>query len=275
MQVIDAHQHFWQYDPRRHDWINDDMSAIRKDFLPEQLKKEFDRLSIDGCMAVQADQTEAETDFLVQLAAENDFIKGVVGWVDLCSENCADRLRYYKQFSIVKGFRHILQAEDPLFMLEPDFLRGMSLLSDFGFTYDILIYPKHLAAVKKMVARFPGQSFVIDHIAKPDIRSGSIDEWAAGIRALADFPNVYCKLSGMVTEADWQHWRNEDLFPYLSVVTEAFGTQRLLYGSDWPVCLVAASYEQVMEPVTTFFSGFATGEQAAVFGKNAVDFYHL
>lgn len=275
MPVIDAHQHFWHYDPVRHDWINEDMSVIRKDFLPGQLKPIFDTAGIDGCIAVQADQTETETDFLMQLAAENDFIRGVVGWVDLLSGNLEERLAYYHQFPIVKGFRHILQAEDPGFMLQPEFLRGIALLSQFDFTYDILVFPKHLAAVHTLVEKFPEQRFVIDHMAKPDIKKGLMDEWASGMLALAACPNVYCKVSGMVTEADWQHWQETDLFPYLSLVTDAFGTKRLLYGSDWPVCLVAASYSDMMKPVKHFFQKNAPEVQDAVFGKNAQYFYHL
>lgn len=275
MPVIDAHQHFWLYDPVRHDWINETMQEIQKDFLPDQLKPELDKAQIQGCVAVQADQTEAETNFLIQLAAENDFIKGVVGWVDLLSENCEERLQHYKQYPIVKGFRHILQGEDPAFMLQPDFIRGISLLSKFDFTYDILVFPRHLTAVKTLVAMFPTQRFVIDHIAKPDIKNGKLDEWATDIRALAVYPNVYCKISGMVTEADWKHWQTTELYPYLSVVTEAFGIQRLLYGSDWPVCLVAASYAEMMQPVKDFFHPYTKEEQAAVFGENAIHFYHL
>lgn len=275
MPVIDAHQHFWQYDPVCHDWINEDLSVIRKDFLPAQLKQIFDEEGVDGCIAVQADQTETETDFLIQLAAENDFIKGVVGWVDLLAENCEDRLQHYQQFPIVKGFRHILQSEDPAFILQPAFLRGIALLSQFDFTYDILVFPRHLSAVHTLVSKFPEQRFVIDHIAKPDIKNGLMDEWAAGIRKLATYPNVFCKISGMVTEADWKQWKAETLYPYLSVVTEAFGLQRLLYGSDWPVCLVAASYSEMWQPVKDFYRNVTREEQAALFGENARDFYHL
>jgi L-fuconolactonase len=275
MPVIDAHQHFWQYDPVRHDWISEDMVVIRKDFLPEQLKQIYDKEGVDGCIAVQADQTETETDFLMQLAAENNFIKGVVGWVDLLAENCAERLAHYQQFPIVKGFRHILQAEDPSFMSAPAFVRGISLLSQFDFTYDILVYPRHLSAVQALVAKFPDQRFVIDHIAKPDIKNGLIDEWAAGMRKLAVYPNVYCKISGMVTEADWQHWQADNLYPFLSVITEAFGVHRLMYGSDWPVCLVAATYQEMWQPVKDFYRSFTKEEQAALFGDNARDFYHL
>ena len=275
MPVIDAHQHFWNYDPAAHAWISEEMSVIRKNFLPDDLKILLHENDVDGCVAVQADQSETETDFLIKLAAENNFIRGVVGWIDLCAHNVTDRLAYYQQYNVVKGFRHILQGEDPAFMLRPEFLRGIAVLKDFGYTYDVLIFPQHLNASLELVKQFPEQLFVIDHIAKPDIKNSLIENWENGIRALAAMPNVYCKISGMVTEANWQTWTKEDLFPYLAVVTDAFGTNRLLYGSDWPVCLVAAGYHEMMEPVKDFFTHFSADEQEAVFGKNAIEFYHL
>jgi L-fuconolactonase len=275
MPVIDAHQHFWNYDPAVHAWINEEMSVIRKDFLPGDLKTVFAENNIEGCVAVQADQSEQETDFLLSLANDNPFIRGVVGWVDLRAVNIRERLAHYKQYPLVKGFRHILQGEDPAFMLTAEFRRGIAALKEFGYTYDILIFPKHLAASLELVQQFPEQKFVIDHIAKPDIKNGLLDNWEKGIRALAKMPNVYCKISGMVTEANWQTWTKEDLYPYLTVVTEAFGTKRLLYGSDWPVCLVAAAYNDMMFPVRDFYQTFSTEEQDAVFRKNAIEFYHL
>ncbi len=275
MQGIDAHQHFWQYHPDKHSWINEDMAVIRKDFLPADLEPLLTQHQISGCVAVQADQTNAETDFLVTLAQQHDFIKGVVGWVDLRANDIAEKLAQYQSQKIIKGFRHILQGEDPGFMLHPDFLRGISLLQSFGFTYDILIYPKHLPATLQLVQQFPKQAFVIDHIAKPDIKNGLLEEWKTGMQAMARYPNVYCKISGMVTEADWNTWQKQDLFPYLDVVTEAFGINRLLYGSDWPVCLVAASYANMMAPVKAYYSRFTIAEQERVFAKNAIEFYHL
>lgn len=275
MPVIDAHQHFWHYDPATHAWINEEMLVIRKDFLPGNLQPVLRENNIDGCVAVQADQSEQETGFLIGLANEHEYIRGIVGWVDLRAENVKERLEHYKQYPLVKGFRHILQGEDPAFMLTAEFRRGIAALKDFGYTYDMLIYPKHLAASLELVQQFPEQKFVIDHIAKPDIKNGSLNNWEKGMRALAGMPNVYCKISGMVTEANWQTWTKEDLFPYLSVVTDAFGTNRLLYGSDWPVCLVAAAYHEMMAPVKDFFRNFSAHEQDAVFGKNAIEFYHL
>lgn len=275
MPVIDAHQHFWQYHPDKHSWINEAMATIRRDFYPADLQPILQQQQIEGCIAVQADQTETETDWLISLAANAAFIKGVVGWVDLCSADIRERLQYYQQFLIVKGFRYMLQGEDPSFMLQPDFLRGLKALQEFGFTYDLLIYPKHFSAAVELVKQFPEQAFVIDHLAKPDIKNSEMAAWKKGIEALAAFPNVSCKVSGMVTEADWQHWQPSDLFPYLDTVTGAFGMKRLLYGSDWPVCLVAASYESMMAPVKEYYSNFSATEQAALFGQNAAVFYHV
>ena len=275
MSSIDAHQHFWQYHPVTHDWINEDMAVIRKNFSPVELQPLLQQNNISGCIAVQADQSEKETDFLIQLATENTFIKGVVGWVDLRAENIRDRLLHYHQMPIVKGFRHILQGEDPAFMLQPDFIRGIAALQEFGFTYDILIFPKHLPATIALVEQFPAQLFVIDHIAKPFIKAGLIDEWKKGIQMIAQFPNVHCKVGGMVTEADWKNWKKEDFIPYLDIVVKNFGVSRLLYGSDWPVCLVAASYEKTIGLVRDYFSSFTVAEEELIFGKNATQFYRL
>lgn len=272
---IDSHQHFWKYHPTVHDWINEDMKGIRKDFLPDDLAPVLQQNHIDGCVAVQADQSEKETDFLIGLAKENDFIKGVVGWVDLRASDLEDRLSHYQQFPILKGFRHVLQGEDPEYMLQPAFVHGIETLQAFGFTYDILIFPKHLPAALELVKQFPDQAFVIDHIAKPYIKDELINEWKKDIKNIAQFPNVYCKISGMVTEANWKTWTKEDLYPYIETVTDTFGTDRLLFGSDWPVCLVASSYEEMIHPVKEYFSSFTQSEQQDIFGRNAVQFYHL
>ena len=275
MQNIDSHQHFWHYHPEKHEWIDDEMKIIRKDFLPSDLRPILDENLIDGCVAVQADQTEKETDFLVSLAKENDFIKGVVGWVDISADDVKERLNHFRQFKTIKGFRHILQAEDPSFMLQPDFMRGIAALKDFNFTYDILVFPKHLAAATELVKNNPDQLFVIDHIAKPNIKNGLIDEWEKGIQTIAQFENVYCKISGMVTETDYQHWKKADFIPYIDAVVESFGTNRIMFGSDWPVCTVAATYQQVQNIVKTHFKSFTKNEQDLFFGENAVKFYKL
>ena len=273
MERIDSHQHFWHYEAVKHDWIDDTMAVIRKDFLPADLQPVLQQNSIDGCIAVQADQTEAETDFLLSLQKETSFIKGIVGWVDLRAANIKERLAYYKQFNAVKGFRHVLQGEVPEFMLQPDFIRGIAALKEFNFTYDILIFPKHLPAAIELVKQFPDQQFAIDHIAKPYIKAGLINEWSNDMKAIAQFKNVHCKISGMVTEVDYKLWKKEDFTPYLDAVVNAFGTKRIMYGSDWPVCLVAASYTEMMNIVKEYFSSFTTTEQDNFFGNNAGTFY--
>ena len=273
--AIDAHQHFWRYHPVQHSWINDEMAVIRKDFLPEDLQPVLQENGVEGCIAVQADQTEAETDFLLQLAAENNFIKGVVGWVDLQAKNLQDRLEHYAHFPVIKGFRHILQGEKPEFMLQSSFKNGFGLFKYYNFTYDILIYPRHLPAALQLVKQFPDVQFVIDHIAKPYIKNGLIDKWKEDMIAIAQYPNVHCKISGMVTEADMRNWKQPDFTPYLDVVTEAFGINRIMYGSDWPVCLAAGSYNAVMGIVKEYFASFSADERQSFFNKNASAFYHL
>lgn len=275
MLRIDAHQHFWQYDPVRDAWIDDTMTTIRRDFLPEDLLPLLNKNQVDGCVAVQADQSEIETDFLLEQAAQHPFVKGVVGWVDLRSPALEERLAHYSQFNLLKGFRHILQAEDPQFMLEDAFMKGINRLRQFGFTYDVLIYAHQLKHAARLAAAFPDQLFVIDHIAKPAIKQGEIAEWTKDIRKIAGLPNVYCKVSGMATEAHWQQWNEATFRPYLDVVVDAFGMDRLMYGSDWPVCLLAADYEANMNIVKHYFSSFSAEEQNRFFGGNAIQFYQL
>lgn len=273
MARIDSHQHFWHYDPVKHSWIDDAMKVIRKDFLPADLQPVLQKHRMDGCIAVQADQTESETDFLLGLQKENPFIKGIVGWTDLRAANVKEQLAKYKQFNAIKGFRHVLQGEEPGFMLQQDFLNGIAALQEFGFTYDILIFPNHLPAALTMVQHFPQQKFVIDHIAKPYIKAGLIGEWKHAMKNIARYENVYCKVSGMVTEADYTQWKKKDFTPYLDAVVEAFGTKRLLFGSDWPVCLVAASYTKMLGIVEEYFAAFTETEQEDIFGNNASAFY--
>jgi L-fuconolactonase len=276
-QTIDAHQHFWRFDPERDGWITDEMYKLRRDFTPADLQPLLEANGIDGCITVQVDQSEAENDILLQQAADNDFIKGVVGWIDLRDPDIEQRLPYFTQFPKLKGFRHILQGEtDRALMLKPSFKRGIAALNAYGYTYDILIYPDQLGYTKEFVAAFPEQPFVLDHIAKPYIKHRYItDEWKDAIRAVAAYPNLYCKISGMVTEADWYDWKPEHFHVYIDTVVEAFGTNRILYGSDWPVCLVAASYEQTIGIVKDYFAQFSKDEQAAFFGGNAIKFYNL
>lgn len=276
MSRIDSHQHFWKYDPDRDSWINDDMAVIRKDFYPEQLQNILSENGFDGCITVQSDQTEIENAFQLGHAKEFDFIKAVVGWIDLQSENVEERLSWYKQFEKLKGFRHILQGEPRRdLMLKPDFKRGISYLNKYGYTYDILIFPDQLPYILELVDEFPDQKFVIDHLAKPYIKDGKIYEWKNDMEEMAEHENVHCKVSGMVTEADWKNWKQEDFIPYLDVVTEAFGIDRLMFGSDWPVCLVAAEYKDVVKIIKDYFSSFTENEQNKVFGLNAIKFYNI
>ena len=273
--TIDAHQHFWKFDPQKHSWINDEMAVIRKDFFPTDLQEVYAANNIDACVAVQADETEAETDFLIGLAEEFDFIKAVVGWVDLKSDDIRERLSHYQSFPVLKGFRHILQAQDPSFMLQPGFLNGISQLDAFGYTYDILVFPQHLPSVIEMVSKFPNQKFVIDHIAKPFIKDKLPGDWKVNMEKLSSFQNVFCKLSGMVTEADYHHWKETDFVPYIDTVVHAFGTKRIMFGSDWPVCLVAASYERMMSILKNYFADYSSAEKEDIFGMNAARFYNI
>jgi L-fuconolactonase len=273
---IDAHQHFWNYEAQKHAWINNSMKAIRKDFSPFMLKRILDDNRIDGCVAVQVDQSEDESLFLLQLAAEHPFIKGVVGWVDFQGDNIKERLDFFKQFPTIKGFRHIVQSEaDPMFLQKAAFQRGINCLKELDLTYDILIYPHQMKMAAKFASDFPSQRFVVDHLAKPDIKNGLIEEWSKDLRALAAQDNVWCKISGLVTEADWVKWQPEDFFPYLETAVEAFGMKRLMYGSDWPVCLVAADYSEVLGIVEGFFQCYSEDERRQFFGKNTCTFYKL
>lgn len=273
---IDSHQHFWMYEKQQHAWINDAMHIIQKNFMPADLQPVLKKNNIDGCVLVQVDQTEDENIFQLKNASGYDFIKGVVGWVDLQAMDIGERLQHYQQFKKMKGFRHILQDEkDRALMLRPAFKRGIGLLNAYNFTYDILILPDQLQYTRELVKSFPDQRFVIDHIAKPDIKNKKINDWEKDMRALASYKNVYCKISGMVTEADWHHWNIKDFFPYLDVIVQTFGTKRIMFGSDWPVCLVAASYEQMMAIVQEYFSSFSENEQNDFFANNAIKFYNL
>jgi L-fuconolactonase len=275
--VIDAHQHFWIFDPVRDAWITPEMAVIQKDFMPADLESLLRESGVDGTVLVQVDQSEEENEFQLANAERSDFIRGVVGWVDLQSPGVEERFNHYRRFPKMKGFRHILQGEkDRALMLKPAFKRGIGLLKKFGFTYDILIYPDQLGFTREFVAAHPDQPFVIDHLAKPYIREKKLTtEWQTAIRAVAGYEHLYCKISGMMAEADWRHWTAADLKPYLDTVVEAFGTERIMFGSDWPVCLVAASYAEVMGFMRDYFSGFSKEEQDAVFGGNASTFYNL
>lgn len=274
--VIDSHQHFWHYEPKKHEWIDESMKVIRRDFLPSDLEQVYNENGIDGCVAVQADQTLTETNFLIQLAKENAFIKGVVGWVDLRNDAIESTLETYANTNILKGFRHVVQGEpDHNFLLRPSFLRGISVLEKHNYTYDILIFPHQLGAALEFVKRFPNMRFVIDHIAKPYIKDGFYNGWATLMKEIGKHDNVYCKVSGIVTEADFKTWTPAQIKPYLELVFEAFGAERIMFGSDWPVCLVAGNYKQVKALITNFIANLSATEQAKVMGQNAIEFYNL
>lgn len=272
---IDSHQHFWKFDPVRDSWIDESMSEIQRDFLPEDLLPLLTENKFSGCVAVQANQSESETNFLVDLASKNDFIKGIVGWVDLRDENISERLHHFSSNKTIKGFRHVVQGEADDFMFRADFRNGISALKEFDFTYDILIFHRQLPAAISLVKDFPNQKFVIDHIAKPDIKSGSIDSWKKGIEEISKYDNVWCKISGMVTEADWENWTPEDLKPYLDVIFENFSTDKIMYGSDWPVLNIASDYNEVVKTLEDYISKFSIEDQNKIWYENAVSFYNL
>lgn len=270
---LDAHQHFWRYDPAQYPWIPA-ASALARDWLPRDLAALQQPLGLNGSIAVQARQSLAESDWLLGLADADERVRGVVGWVDLQAESVEQDLARLARHPKFVGVRHVVQDEpDDRFLLRPAFLRGVQLLRKFGLTYDILIYPKQLPAAIEFVRQFPEQPFVLDHIAKPLIRDGVLSPWDQQIRQLAQFPNVMCKLSGMVTEADHQHWKPDDFRRYLDVVVDTFTPQRLMWGSDWPVCLLAASYEQVWRLVTDYVAAWSPANREALFGGNAARFY--
>ena len=273
---IDSHQHFWRYDDVRDAWITDAMAVLKRDFLPEHLGPELFANGIDQSIAVQAGQSENETKFLLMLAERDERIAGVIGWVDLLSPHLAERLEYFSKFPKLRGFRHIAQAEaDDRFLARQDFVQGVAQLRTFGFTYDILIYPRQLPAAIELVSRLPEQRFVLDHLAKPEIKAGIVEPWATHIRKIGQYANVFCKVSGLVTEADWNRWKVDDFMPYLDLAFEAFGGDRLMFGSDWPVCLLAATYGSVKGLIEDYVKNLTVLDNEKLFGGNAARFYSL
>jgi len=273
---IDTHQHFWSYNAREYAWMGPGMESLRRDYLPPDLAPLLKVSGVDGTVAVQARQTLEESTWLLELADQYPFIRGVVGWVDLRSPRVDEDLEKLSRHKKFRGVRHVVQDEpDDQFMLREDFVRGIGRLKKFGLTYDLLLYARHLPAACELVQHFPEQPFVLDHISKPLIKDRKLPPWATDIRRLAAFPNVTCKISGMVTEADWKNWKPADLKPYLNVVFDCFGTQRLMVGSDWPVCTLAANYGAVMQIAADYISKLSKDEQAAVWGGNAAQFYGL
>jgi L-fuconolactonase len=271
---IDSHQHFWRYDPSAYGWIDDSMAVLRRDFLPADLEPEMASAGVGACIAVQARQSLEETEWLLALAEANAFITGVVGWVDLQAEDVREQLGSFLPSRKLVGVRHVVQAEaDHRFLVRPAFCRGIAMLEEADLAYDLLIYPRHLGVAAELVSRFSRQRFVLDHAAKPDIRGGEIDDWERGIRTLAAFPHVFCKVSGLITEADWGCWTEGDLRPYLDVVFDAFGASRLMAGSDWPVCTVAGDYARTLGVLKHYLSHKPERDGDAVMGGNAMRFY--
>ncbi len=274
--IIDSHQHFWKFDPVRDSWIDENMAVLRNDFLPQNLHPILKENNIDGTIAVQADQSEKETNFLLDLAEKNEWIRAVVGWVDLMDPDVEYRLSYFSTKSKLCGFRHIVQSEpDDSFMLNETFQNGIELLNKYGFTYDILVFPRQLPAAIRLAENHPQQTFILNHIAKPLIKKSEIEPWASDIMKLAENQNVYCKISGLITEADINNWTNEDIYPYLNIVFNAFGIDRLMFGSDYPVCLLAGSYKQVIDLVKKYTDNFSEEENKKLFGYNAIAVYGI
>lgn len=273
---VDAHQHFWKYSPEEYPWIGNHMAKLRRDFLPVDLAREFASVDFTASVAVQARQSLEESSWLLELAHAAPHIAGVVGWVDLRSEVVDEQLSVLSRQEKFVGVRHVVQDEpDDRFLLLPEFVRGLRRLREFGLTYDLLLYPQQLPAAIELVRMLADQPFVLDHLAKPQIIDNQIEPWREQIRELAKSPNVMCKLSGMITEADWESWQPADLLPYLETTFEAFGEDRVMFGSDWPVCLVAGEYGQVFGIVRDFVASMSTAIQDKVLGANAIRFYGL
>ncbi len=274
--IIDAHHHFWKFDPGRDIWITDEMKILQKDYLPSDIEAIFKQNHISGSVVVQSNASEDENRFLLDLAVDAAFIKGVVGWIDLQSEDLEDKLKYYQKFDLLKGFRHLLQGEKQRdMMLNPVFQKGIGLLNKYGFSFDLLILPDQIGFAEKLARSFPDQRFVIDHLAKPYIKNGMISEWRIAMKKFTSLQNVYCKISGMVTEDDVEFWENDDFHPYINSVLEIFGIRRIMFGSDWPVCLQAGTYDEVKQITEDYFKSFSVTEQARFFGGNAMEFYLL
>jgi L-fuconolactonase len=276
MLKIDAHQHFWKYNTDDYVWMDDKMEILKRDYLPYNLAEEQRRSGYAGSISVQARQLEKENEFLLTLAENNPEIKGIVGWVNLRADNVEEYLSYYSKYEKFCGVRHVIHDEPDIdFMLDHAFIKGISKLQQFGLTYDILIFTHHLPNTIKLIGKFPDLKFVLDHIGKPLIKDKILEPWDRYIQILGDFPNVYCKLSGMVTEADWNNWKPSDLKPYIDIVYEAFGEDRLMIGSDWPVCRLAGEYASVMGIVENYFSSFPENVREKILSGNCLQFYNI
>ena len=273
---IDTHQHFWKYNAVQYPWMAENMGSLRRDYLPAHLAPLLKSASIDGTVTVQARQLVEESYWLLELADQNPFIKGVVGWVDLRSGMVTEQLEKLVRYPKLRGVRHVVHDEpDDRFMMREDFRRGLSQLNKYKLTYDLLLFPRHLPIACELLRLFPEQPFVLDHIAKPLIKEHKLEPWRTDLGRLAKFANVYCKVSGMVTEADWARWKRQDFTPYLDVVFESFGTKRIMIGSDWPVCTLAGTYSQVVQIPYEYVKRLSKTEQADVWCNNAKRFYGL
>lgn len=276
MRKIDSHHHLWNFNLQDYGWMDDSMSVLKRDYLPGDLEGELKAAGFDGTVVVQARQNLEETRWLLELADSHSFIKGVVGWLDLRSPGLEKQLEEYAGHPKLVGVRHVIHDEaDDDFMLGAAFRSGIGHLEAFDLTYDLLLFPRHLERAARLVEGFPRQRFVLDHLGKPLIKSGVLEPWRRDMKALAALPNVWCKLSGMVTEADWQNWTYSDLLPYMETVLEAFGPGRVMLGSDWPVCRLAGEYGRVMEVVLEFAGSLEDEEQRKIYYQNAKDFYQL
>lgn len=271
---IDSHQHFWNYDPVRDTWITDDMSIIQRDFMPPELKEILDRNGIDGCIAVQADQSVKETQFLLDLAKEYPFIKGVVGWLDLLDKDLESNINHFITNDAFKGVRHILQAEPRGFMLDSSFIRGVALIGKYDLTYDILTTEDQLDEVVAFIKKLPPMRLVVDHISKPDIKNKSFDTWSGLMKEISSLDHVSVKLSGLTTEANWNDWKSTDFTPYIQFCLDHFGTKRLMFGSDWPVCLLAGTYDDTYQVIHEHLRALSEEEREQILGLNAKTFYN-
>jgi L-fuconolactonase len=276
MLKIDAHQHFWKFDEREYGWITEGMRVLRRDFLPADLQREMAAVGVSGSIAVQARQTVEETNWLLELAGQNEFIKGVVGWVPLITPSVGGVIEQLAESPKLRGLRHVLQDEpDENYILREDFNRGIRELARFDLTYDILIFERHLPQTIKFVDKHPQQRFVVDHLAKPRVRDGVISPWRENIRELAKRENVWCKISGLATEADHSKWTEGQLMPYMETVLEAFGPKRVMFGSDWPVCSLAVGYGRWAELVDKLTVKLPLNEQLEIWGDSAVRAYRV
>lgn len=277
MKIIDAHQHYWHYNPSEYDWIDDSMKVLQQDFLPSHYKEEMKGNNIHGSVVVQARQSDQETKWLLDLADHNEHILGIVGWIDLKSKNLEHQLKEYKASTKLKGFRHVIHDElDIDFMLDLQFINGLRLLNEYNYTYDLLIKSEHLENTIRLIEQLPKMKLVIDHIAKPNIKKKEWDTWAIHLKKIAkDYPHVYCKISGIVTEADWYNWKEKELIEYIKYVIDIFGPSRVMFGTDWPVCQVASKINKIIELCEKPIYKNNHNIQYKLFNENASLFYSL